>query len=236
MTGLRSAEKHLSPVFACAEGHDKGCSHSLPQASIFEQTAVLSEPQQQALDVIAASCSQRPLPKQVQAPTGHAVLDPSAAWAPCDRPSSFSFNARQALLTPASPARCAAQVLEEAATPLSAPSSAGGPAGPAAPAAGAAAAAAGTPSGDLPSFAGTSFEDVVLQNSAEFYRWLAELETARSSETEEKFRRYGGALQGHLETCDGLLAKVGCTCRAGWVVALMQVVMVEHGSEPCMPT
>ena len=37
--------------------------------------------------------------------------------------------------------------------------------------------------------------------------WLAELEAARSSETEEKFRRYGAALAAHLATCDGLLAK-----------------------------
>lgn len=57
--------------------------------------------------------------------------------------------------------------------------------------------------------AGTSFEDVTLHNSSDFYRWLADLEAARSSETEEKFRRYGAALGAHLETCDGLLAKVG---------------------------
>lgn len=58
------------------------------------------------------------------------------------------------------------------------------------------------------SFAGTSFEDVVLQNSSDFYRWLSELEAARSSETEEKFRRYGTALERHLATADGLLATV----------------------------
>ena len=50
---------------------------------------------------------------------------------------------------------------------------------------------------------------MVLQNSSDFYRWLAELETARSSQTEEKFRRYGAELQGHLHTCNELLARVG---------------------------
>lgn len=66
----------------------------------------------------------------------------------------------------------------------------------------------GSPDGAESSFAGTSFEDVTLQNSSDFYRWLSELEAARSSETEEKFRRYGGALEGHLAACDGLLAIV----------------------------
>lgn len=47
-----------------------------------------------------------------------------------------------------------------------------------------------------------------LQNSSDFYRWLSELEAARSSETEEKFRRYGAALERHLAACDGLLASV----------------------------
>lgn len=47
-----------------------------------------------------------------------------------------------------------------------------------------------------------------LQNSSDFYRWLSELEAARSSETEEKFRRYSAALEGHLATCDSLLATV----------------------------
>ena len=47
-----------------------------------------------------------------------------------------------------------------------------------------------------------------LQNSSDFYRWLSELEAARSGETEGKFRRYAEALQAHLATCDGLLAVV----------------------------
>lgn len=64
------------------------------------------------------------------------------------------------------------------------------------------------------SFAGTSFEDVVLQNSSDFYRWLGELEAARSSETEGKFRRYNAALDGHLTTCDSLLAQVGAAAAA----------------------
>jgi hypothetical protein len=46
------------------------------------------------------------------------------------------------------------------------------------------------------------------QNSSDFYRWLSELEAARSSETEGKFRRYGAALERHLAACDALLALV----------------------------
>lgn len=121
-------------------------------ASIWEHTAVLSNSQQQAIDVIGAACSQRAMPKQLAA--GHAGAAPDAAPAPQ--------------------------------TPLS-PSS---------------------PDGAESSFAGTSFEDVVLQNSSDFYRWLSELEAARSSETEEKFRRYGASLERHLATADGLLATV----------------------------
>ena len=46
------------------------------------------------------------------------------------------------------------------------------------------------------------------QNASDFYRWLSELEAARSRETEGKFRRYGAALQAHLAACDDLLATV----------------------------
>lgn len=46
------------------------------------------------------------------------------------------------------------------------------------------------------------------QNASDFYRWLGELEAARSSETEGKFRRYGAALEGHLAAADALLADV----------------------------
>ncbi|GAB4817343.1 hypothetical protein N2152v2_004389 [Parachlorella kessleri] len=144
-------------------------------ASVFEQTAVLSEPQLQALDVIAASCSQRPLPKQV------AEEPATPLSAPSPQPS-------QPALAPAAG---------------SSPTSAAGLAIPLAQVE-----RASTTSSELPSFVGTSFEEVVLQNSSDFYRWLAELETARSSQTEEKFRRYGAELQGHLRTCNELLAKV----------------------------
>lgn len=119
-------------------------------ASIFEHAAVLTEAQQQALDVISASCGQRPLPKQVT----DGVATPSAGSLP----------------TPASP-------ISHTST-------------------------------ELPSFVGTSFEEVVLQNSSDFYRWLAELESARSNQTEEKFRQYGAVLQAHLDASDELLAKI----------------------------
>ena len=52
------------------------------------------------------------------------------------------------------------------------------------------------------------------QNASDFYRWLSELEAARSRETEGKFRRYGAALQAHLVACDDLLA-TGGTLKAG---------------------
>lgn len=58
------------------------------------------------------------------------------------------------------------------------------------------------------SFAGTSFEDVVLQNSSEFYRWLSELEAARASETEVKYQRHAAVLESHLKACDDLLATI----------------------------
>jgi hypothetical protein len=35
------------------------------QASIWERSAVLTDTQQRAIDVISASCSQRPMPKQL---------------------------------------------------------------------------------------------------------------------------------------------------------------------------
>lgn len=41
------------------------CCASLAQASIWENTAVLSNSQQHAIDVIGAACSQRAMPKQV---------------------------------------------------------------------------------------------------------------------------------------------------------------------------
>ena len=55
---------------------------------------------------------------------------------------------------------------------------------------------------------GTALEEVVLQNSNQFYRWHTELEAARTLETEEKYRRYADTLSGHLASCDALLEKV----------------------------
>lgn len=53
-----------------------------------------------------------------------------------------------------------------------------------------------------------SLEDAVLQSSTQFYRWNSELEAARTSETEEKYRQYAATLQGHLQTCGDLIQKV----------------------------
>lgn len=55
------------------------------------------------------------------------------------------------------------------------------------------------------SFAGTSFEDVVLQNSSEFYKWLSVLEAARATETESKYQRHAAVLDAHLTSCDDIL-------------------------------
>ena len=55
------------------------------------------------------------------------------------------------------------------------------------------------------------FEDAVLHNSADFYKWHSELEATRTSETEEKFRRYAATLQGYLDACNELLGKVLAT-------------------------
>ena len=53
-----------------------------------------------------------------------------------------------------------------------------------------------------------ALEEVVLQNSSQFYRWHTELEAARTLETEQKYRNYADALKGHLTSCDDLLEKV----------------------------
>lgn len=52
---------------------------------------------------------------------------------------------------------------------------------------------------------------IVLQNSHQFYKWHGELEAARTSETEQKYRRYGDVLAGHLTTCGELMGQVDAT-------------------------
>ncbi|KAI3426341.1 hypothetical protein D9Q98_008714 [Chlorella vulgaris] len=148
MAGVQPRESRSTPGRVL---NSAAAKKSYSVASVWETSAVLTNSQQQAIDVISASCSQRPLPKQL---------------------------AEGSLPTP--------DTTPVPATPLS-PSSV---------------------EGTELSFAGTGFEDVTLQNSSDFYRWLSELEAARSSETEEKFRRYSAALEGHLATCDSLLATV----------------------------
>lgn len=57
-------------------------------------------------------------------------------------------------------------------------------------------------------FIGTSFEDVVLQSSTEFFSWLSELEAARANETEGKFQSHAAVLNARLAECDQLLASI----------------------------
>lgn len=57
-------------------------------------------------------------------------------------------------------------------------------------------------------------DDVVLQNSHQFYKWHGELEAARTAETEHKYRRYGEVLAGHLGTCGDLMGQVDATLAA----------------------
>lgn len=59
----------------------------------------------------------------------------------------------------------------------------------------------------------TSLDEQVLQNAHQFYLWHGEMEAARTSETEEKYRRYGEVLVGHLGTCGQLLSQVDATLR-----------------------
>lgn len=64
---------------------------------------------------------------------------------------------------------------------------------------------------------GEALEDVVLYNTHQFYKWYAELETARASETEEKYRKYADTLGGHLRTCQEILGQVFVGVAAGWL-------------------
>jgi hypothetical protein len=83
-----------------------------------------------------------------------------------------------------------------------------------------------------------------LQNSSDFYRWLSELEAARSGETEGKFRRYAAALEGHLATCDDLLAVVKQVGAVPAAVLLLELsccftaacaCMLELADTPALP-
>lgn len=61
---------------------------------------------------------------------------------------------------------------------------------------------------------GPALEDAVLQNSHHFHQWHSELEAARTSETEEKYRRYASTLEGHMRGCQQILSKART---AGWL-------------------
>lgn len=161
------------------------------QASVWEQNASLSDEQLAAVEVVASVCGARPLPARLR---GGGGAQPSP-----------SLDASGAPLSPRSPRQGSGDGSPEATAATAAPAAA-------AAAATAAAGGEGTERAESAalagSFAGTSFEDVSLASAAEFYRWLSELETARNSETEGKFRRHAQTLQSHLDACDRLLAQV----------------------------
>lgn len=53
----------------------------------------------------------------------------------------------------------------------------------------------------LPGDDGEDFvlEDAMLHNTNQFYKWISELEAARTSESERKYETYASILRGHLE-------------------------------------
>jgi hypothetical protein len=75
----------------------------------------------------------------------------------------------------------------------------------------------------------------VLHNSADFYKWHSELEATRTSETEEKFRRYAATLQGYLDACNELLGKVpakAMRCLGSARSQLMKVIITPLRMQP----
>ena len=54
-------------------------------------------------------------------------------------------------------------------------------------------------------------------------RWHGELEAARTSETEEKYRRYAATLDAHLAGCQQILDKVRIPCmwQMSWPAAVL---------------
>ncbi|KAK9845860.1 hypothetical protein WJX81_004499 [Elliptochloris bilobata] len=150
-------------------------------ASAWEHTAVLSEEQELALELLSEYCAQRPLPEHVLRE------DLSGAAAPTDRePGAASAGEAGASLELGFSKGAA-----EGGGPLETGLTNGK-----------------STDGERPTVA---LEECVLQNSRQFYRWHGELEAARTAEAEGKFREYAAALGGHLATCDALLALVDST-------------------------
>ena len=59
----------------------------------------------------------------------------------------------------------------------------------------------------------SSVSEALLEGSSLYtpkmtHRWHGELEAARNSETEEKYRRYAATLEAHLAGCQQILDKV----------------------------
>ncbi len=51
-------------------------------------------------------------------------------------------------------------------------------------------------------------DEVVLENSNQFYRWHSELEAAQTLETEEKYKEYAASLKGQIQDLELQYAKV----------------------------
>eukprot|EP00976_Prorocentrum_cordatum_P090032 1187943-Prorocentrum_minimum.AAC.4 len=82
--------------------------------------------------------------------------------------------------------------------------------------------------------AATDTDSLLLHNSHQFYKWHSELEAAMGKETEQKYLQYAESLEGHLQTCDQILAQVMPT--ASWIVKLqiskpVHVVQVDGALE-----
>ena len=78
------------------------------------------------------------------------------------------------------------------------------PTGHAAAGEGSAATGASTDGAQVP---GAALDDAVLQNSHSFYEWHSELEAARKSKTEEKYRRYAATLEAYVAASQNILTK-----------------------------
>ena len=50
----------------------------------------------------------------------------------------------------------------------------------------------------------------MLHNTNQFYKWISELETARTSESERKYQTYASILRGHLEASSHVEDRVRC--------------------------
>lgn len=59
-----------------------------------------------------------------------------------------------------------------------------------------------------PDDVGGVLDDAMLQNTNQFYKWIAELEAARTSESEQKYEAYASILHGHLRASEDVAERV----------------------------